>query len=149
DGNAYHIGDLSQAVFGWSAYKEAGQKYERWADTLFVEKDPPRLREPTHLLLVPWHEGLCGPEGSPCALLDAEAQAIDLAIEEFEDVVVNVEGETWWAPGASTVARPPSATAPRRPYELVETADALARVVADLAQEKAIGLDVETTLYSQ
>src|SRR5262245_52628398 len=38
DGNAYHIGDLSQALFGWSAYKDAGQKYERWAQMLFVEK---------------------------------------------------------------------------------------------------------------
>lgn len=149
DGNAYHIGDLSQAVFGWSAYKDAGQKYERWAEILFSGKSPLRLREPTSLLLVPWHDGFRGPRGIPCPLEEAEAQAIDLAVEEFEDVVLNVQGETWWAPAASQAAKPPSELAPRRPYDLIATEDALARLAADLAKEAVVGLDVETTLYKQ
>jgi hypothetical protein len=149
DGSAYHIGALSQAIFGWTAYKDAGQKYERWAEVLLTERDPPRLRAPTHLFVVPWHEGQRGPEGSACTLEEAETQTINVAIEEFEDVVLNVQGETWWAPAASEAVCPPSQTARHRPYDLIATADALARLAADLAREKIIGLDVETTLYTQ
>ncbi len=149
DGSAYHIGTLSQALFGWEAYKSAGQKYERWAEMLFADLQRPRLREPTYLLVVPWHLGQRGCAGTACTLEEAEEQAIDLALEEFEDVVLNVQGETWWAQAASTRARPPSEQVPRRPYEFVASAETLARVARELAREKLVGLDVETTLYTQ
>lgn len=149
DGSAYHIGDLSQALFGWSAYKQPGQKYERWAEMLFLDRERPLLREPTHLLVVPWHQGQRGCAGWVCTLEEAEEQAIDLALEEFEDVVLNVQGETWWAPAASTRARPPGEQVPRRPYEFVASAEDLTRVARMLTREKLVGLDVETTLYSQ
>jgi hypothetical protein len=147
DGNAYHIGDLSQTLFGWKAYKDAGQKYERWAEVLFAERSPPRLREPASLLLIPWREHQLGPNGTPCTLEEAEAQAIDLAIEEFEDVVLNVQGETWWAPAAAPART--QECVPRRPFDLVATADALVHAAAHLAAETVVGLDVETTVYSQ
>jgi hypothetical protein len=150
DGNAYHIGDLSQALFGWSAYKAPGQKYERWAEVLFADREPLRLREPTFLMLIPWHEGQVGPGGVSCTLEEAKAQVIELAIEEFEDVVLNVQGESWWAPAAAPAKVPPAGEwAPRRPFELLATPDALARASSDLAREDVVGLDVETTLYSQ
>lgn len=149
DGNAYHIGDLSQALFGWRAYKPAGQKYERWAEMLFSDRERPLLREPTCLMVVPWYQGQRGCQGSVCTLEQAEEQAIDLALEEFEDVVLNVQGETWWAPAASTRARPPSEQVPRRPYEFVASAAELARVAMELSREQLVGLDVETTLYTQ
>lgn len=148
DGNAYHVGDLSQAVFRWRSYKEPGQKYERWAEMLLASRDPPRLREPTYLLIVPWHDGQRGCQGAPCTLEEAEDLAIDLAIEEFEDVVLNVQGETWWAPAAAPVC-PPAALSPQRPYDLITTPDALARVSIELQRERILGMDVETTLYTQ
>ena len=37
-----------------------------------------------------------------------------------------------------------------RPYaEVIETAEALARIATELAHEDLIGLDLETTLYTQ
>lgn len=149
DGNAYHIGDLSQALFKWEAYKPAGQKYERWAEVLFDDQSLPRLREPVSLLLVPWHQGQLGPGGAVRTLEEVESEAIDLAIEEFEDVVLNVQGETWWAPAAAPATRATAGSSPRRPFELLRTTDALARAVADLGNEALVGLDVETSLFTQ
>jgi hypothetical protein len=54
DGVAYHIGDLSQAMFGFRAYRPATRKYKRWAATLFETLDPPRLRATVSLYLAPW-----------------------------------------------------------------------------------------------
>ena len=108
DGNDYHVGDLSQALFGWSGYKEPCQKYLRWAEMLFVEKSPLRLREPTNLLLIPWDEGQLGADGEACSLKAAENQAIELATEEFRSIVLNVQGETWRAPAAATAACVPT-----------------------------------------
>ena len=149
DGNDYHVGDLSQALFGWSGYKEPCQKYLRWAEMLFVEKSPLRLREPTNLLLIPWDEGQLGADSETCSLEAAENQAIELATEEFRRIVLNVQGETWRAPAAATAACVPSCTLPRRPYTLIASEVGLSRAVEDLSRESVIGLDVETTLYRQ
>ena len=149
DGNDYHIGDLSQALYGWSAYKDPCKKYLRWAEMLFVEKSPLRLREPTNLILIPWDEGQLDPDGEACSLEAAEDRAIELATAEFRSIVLNVQGETWRAPAAATVACVPSRTFPRRPYSLITSEDGLTRAVDDLSRESVIGLDVETTLYRQ
>lgn len=148
DGNAYHIGDLSQALFGWSAYKHAEQKYVRWAEKLFVDRPTARLREPTYLLIVPWHEGQLGTTGQPATLKQIESQLIELAIEEFEDVVLNVQGESWWAPAVAP-ERPSPDDAPAPQHELVVESADLVRVATRVANEPIIGLDVETTLYTQ
>ena len=148
DGNAYHIGDLSQALFGGAAGKPTAQKYERWADRLFADRESARLREATFLLIVPWREGQRGPSGDPATLEEAESQAIDQAIEEFEDIVLNVHGERWWAPvPGSEPAGSGDAPAPR--YELIANATELARLGQSLPAEPILGLDVETTLYTQ
>ncbi len=149
DGNDYHIGDLSQALYGWSAYKEPCQKYLRWAEMLFVENSPLRLREPTNLLLVPWDEGLLGVDGEICNLEAAEDQAIALATEEFSTIVLNVQGETWRSPAAATTARIQPHTCSRRPHSVINSENDLLRTVAVLSREQVIGLDVETTFYRQ
>ena len=148
DGNDYHIGDLSQALFGWPGYKAPCKKYLRWSEVLFVEKSALRLREPTSMLLVPWDEGHRGTDGAECSLETAEGQAIELAIEEFGDIVLNVQGETRRTKTAPNVRKPWQPSAPR-PYRLITSADELSQVVGALSIEAVIGLDVETTMHRQ
>lgn len=148
DGNAYHIGDLSQALFGWRAYKPVGQKYERWAEVLFAEPARARLREPVGLVLVPWRRGSVGPDGRPGGLPEVEDAAIELAQAEFEDIVLNVRGERWWDQRAAVPAGSRRAQ-PTRPVRYVTDAAGLRAMVEDLGSVDAIGLDVETTLYRQ
>jgi hypothetical protein len=54
DGLDYHIGDLSQVLFGFTGYREPRRKYQRWATTMFETFDPPRLRQ---LVRSIWHPG--------------------------------------------------------------------------------------------
>lgn len=148
DGNDYHIGDLSQALFGWSGYKAPSQKYVRWSEVLFVERSRLQLREPTAIWLVAWDEGYLGPLGAACSLETAESQAIELAIEEFGDIVLNVQGETWRTLAAAEPGKPTQRIA-RRPFSLITSDDALAEIASPLQREAVIGLDIETTLYRQ
>ncbi|MFE5321668.1 hypothetical protein ACFQ88_23475 [Paenibacillus sp. NPDC056579] len=46
DGVAYHIGDLSQALFEFEGYQKPQKKYKRWTEALFKSFDPPILKEP-------------------------------------------------------------------------------------------------------
>ena len=142
------MGDLSQALFGWSAYKPAGQKYERWAEVLFADPSTPRLRFPISLAIIPWRSTTRGPTGAPMSLPEAEEAVIDLAIAEFEDIVLNVAGETWWAP-RSRVTRAGFAARPTKPVHYITARPALESAVASLLKEPLIGLDVETTIYDQ
>lgn len=121
---------------------------DSFADTL-LQRDPPRLREEVFILVAPWSEGQVGIAGAPCTLEEAEAQAIELAIEEFEDVVLNVQGETWWSQASRSVAPPDGKTGPRRPFVVLTSATDLTSVVGHLAREPILSLDVETTLYTQ
>ena len=68
----YHVGDLSHAMFGFTAYREPSSKYRRWAEALFAVTDPPTLHRPVQHAapaLVrgqPWPQrvpGLCGIRG--------------------------------------------------------------------------------------
>ncbi|MGA8941652.1 MAG: hypothetical protein WB502_02905 [Thermoactinomyces sp.] len=54
DGVAYHIGDLSQVLFNFKAYKKTSRKYKRWAEALFRSFYPPVLKEKTVLYLASW-----------------------------------------------------------------------------------------------
>ena len=85
----------------------------RWAEMLFSDVKGRRLREPVWLALVPWRKSSKGPDGAVVSLEEVEEQAIELAIAEFEDIVLNVRGEVWWRP-AARVARPVNAALPRR-----------------------------------
>jgi hypothetical protein len=149
DGNAYHIGDLSQALFGWAGYQQPQAKYQRWVEMLFQDPVALVLWEPVQLVLVPWRRSSRLPDGRLASLEVAEAQTIDLAIEEFEDIVLNVPGEQWWAPRASLSAKAPAAERPRQPIRRIADEKALAQVVSDLWSYDVIGVDVETTLRTQ
>lgn len=92
DGVAYHIGDLSQALFGFKAYRPATPKYKRWAARLFETFDPPRLREMVSLYLAPWVDGAVGPCGLAGSLAAVEEHVIAVASVQFADYLLNVSG---------------------------------------------------------
>lgn len=148
DGNAYHIGDLSHVLFKWSAYKEPSDKYERWVEMLFIDRALPRLREQAFLILVPWSTSSTTPSGATATIEQAEEELILLAIAEYESLVLNVVGETWWSEKASA-ARPPDACRPRRPVRWVGTREEFVSTCAELAQQEVIGLDVETDIWTR
>jgi hypothetical protein len=67
DGLEYHIGDLSQALFGFKGYRAPSRKYQHWAATLFETFDPPRLQQHVPLYLASWPEGTLSPQPSTTA----------------------------------------------------------------------------------
>jgi hypothetical protein len=92
DGLDYHIGDLSQALFGFKAYRPATLKYKRWATKLFERFDPPLLREQVSLYLAPWPDGSAGPSGLAGSLAAVEKEVIALASVQFAECLLNVDG---------------------------------------------------------
>jgi hypothetical protein len=92
DGVAYHIGDLSQVLFGFKAYRPPTQKHKRWGARLFETFDPPRLREKVSLYLAPWPVGSAGPSGLAGSLAAVEKEVIALASVQFADCLLNVDG---------------------------------------------------------
>jgi hypothetical protein len=92
DGVAYHIGDLSHAVFGFAADRPPTARYWRWATRLFASWPPPVLREPVFLYLVPWYEHSRGPSGLRGSLPAAEKEVIALADQRFGDLLLNTDG---------------------------------------------------------
>jgi hypothetical protein len=92
DGIAYHMGDLSHALFGFESYKAPSPKYRRWAETLFACHDPPILKEPVYLSLLPWYVGMKGPSGFAGALAGVEKEVIALAGWQFADIILNRDG---------------------------------------------------------
>jgi hypothetical protein len=75
DGLDYHIGDLSHALFDWPARRTPRRKYRRWAEALFLQPDPPQLREPVKLYLTPWRTTTRGPSGLPGSLSAGETSS--------------------------------------------------------------------------
>jgi hypothetical protein len=92
DGVAYHVGDLSQALFEFKAYRSATKKYKGWAARLFQTFDPPRLLEVVTLYLAPWVDGHEGPSGLAGSLPAVEKEVIALASVQFADSLLNVDG---------------------------------------------------------
>lgn len=88
----FHIGDLSQTLFRFQGYRGPRLKYQRWADRLFLELDPPKLREPVSLYLAPWLDDSVGPSGLSASLPAAEKEVIALASLAFPDTLLNVDG---------------------------------------------------------
>ena len=149
DGVAYHIGDLSHVLFRWEAYRKPTQKFEAWADMLFENRDPPILRTPIYLALIPWLEASTTPSGRNRTLEEAEEEVIDLSLSEFEDIVLNVVGETWFNQRSSTKARPGNVYEPRRPIQLVASPQDMRQLCDRLAAEDLLGVDVETAPWTQ
>jgi hypothetical protein len=77
-GLAYHLGDLSHAIFREPAYKKPDRKHARWAEHLFRQLDPPRLRQPVFVTLVSWHDGMRGPSGLVGSVPAVEKELIAL-----------------------------------------------------------------------
>ncbi|WP_189011201.1 hypothetical protein [Deinococcus malanensis] len=88
----YHLGDLSHAMFGFSAYRGPTGKYRRWAQTLFAVTDPPTLHRPVSMLLLPWFEGSRGPSGFQGSVASAEKEVIALASALHSEWLLNVDG---------------------------------------------------------
>ena len=92
DNVAYHIGDLSHVLFSFEAYKAQDNRYKDWAKVLFAHYDPPTLKEPVYLYLLPWYIGDIGINGKPCTLPILEKDLISVASEYYKDTLLNVDG---------------------------------------------------------
>ena len=79
DALAYHIGDLSQAVFGNAGYKDASPKYLRWANALFQSTEPLKLKGATYLYVAPWYDDSVSFSGLPCTLAGIEYALIAIS----------------------------------------------------------------------
>lgn len=90
---AYHIGDLSHAVLGEAFTPgQAPGKYHRWAEALFETLNPPTLRVPVSMSLIPWRDGARGPSGLIGSLASVEYEVIALAAVAHPDELLNVQG---------------------------------------------------------
>ena len=92
DNLAYHIGDLSHALFEFEAYKKPAKKYKKWAKKLFSKYEPPTLKETINFYLLPWYEGDRGISGLQCSLPALEKELISLASVYYKDDLLNVDG---------------------------------------------------------
>lgn len=91
-GLAYHIGDLSHAMFEWEAYTSPARKYRRWAERLFSQFRPPTLRERVHVGVIGWQDGMLGPSGLPGSVPAVEKELIALAASPYKTILLNTDG---------------------------------------------------------
>lgn len=148
DGLDYHIGDLSHSLFQWSAYRPPQEKYEKWAEMLFVDRALLRLREKVNLVLIPWYSASIGPSGNHLTLEEAESEAIAVAASEFKETLLNHKGENWKRPASSKTVKTPR-IGNDKPIQLIKNFAALNAIVTDLEKCEFIGLDVETCMRTQ
>lgn len=92
DGLAYHIGDLSQVLFGFEGYQKPQKKYKRWAEAMFSSYDPPILKESVNFYVAPWFEGQIGLSGLPGSLPAVEKEMIAIASYQFSETLLNKDG---------------------------------------------------------
>jgi hypothetical protein len=92
DGLDYHIGDLSHALFKFKAYRKPTKKYEKWANELFANRNPPILKEPVNLYVAPWYTGMKGPSELTCSLPALEKETIALSSATPSNKLLNVDG---------------------------------------------------------
>lgn len=90
---AYHIGELSHAVLG-EAFGPGlpARSYGRWRDALFEAVEPPRLKAPVYVHLIPWRTGMRGPSDLLGSVAAVEYEVIALAAHAFPDVLLNTHG---------------------------------------------------------
>jgi hypothetical protein len=91
-GLAYHIGDLSHAMYCESAYKKPSKKYKRWAEALFINFDPPTLRAKVYVTIISWEKGMRGPSGLVGSVASVEKEIISLASALPDKSLVNIDG---------------------------------------------------------
>jgi hypothetical protein len=91
-GLAYHMGDLSHAMFREPAYKLPSRKYRQWAEVLFTSFDPPVLKEPVYVTLMSWERGMRGPSGLIGSVASVEKEIISLASVIPGAMLLNVDG---------------------------------------------------------
>jgi hypothetical protein len=85
DGDYWHVGTLSNTVFG------EGEKKHSWATTLF-EQGTHQLKAPTYLWIRAWDPGdEPGPYGYPATLAEVEPLLIGLAYASHPDALLNQE----------------------------------------------------------
>lgn len=87
DNFKYRIGDLSQALFQNVPGKDANG-LEKWIPLLFSCIDPPRLKEPVQLLILPWHKGQTAPSGEPCLLPELKRKLLKRMAEDSNQLIV-------------------------------------------------------------
>lgn len=89
NGKAYHIGELSQELFRWGAYSEPEAKKREWAQAMFETYDPPRLKEPVYLCIIPWYDDSRTPSGQIRPLVEAVKELICRGHKEFPGKLLN------------------------------------------------------------
>lgn len=67
-------------------------KYHRWAAALFETLEPPTLRVPVSMSLLPWRDGGRGPSGLIGGLAAVEYELIALAAVAYPEKLLNVQG---------------------------------------------------------
>lgn len=96
DNYAYHIGDLSAVAVPGHDAKYQTQKYQRWAEALFIShpSDKPVLRQTVFFWTKAWSQHEVGPwaEFGATRLTFLEYLLIGLASSAFGDRVLNSEG---------------------------------------------------------
>lgn len=92
DGLDYHVGDLSHAMFGFEAYRKSTKKYTKWAETLFVHKNKPTLKEKVYFYIAPWYENSRGLSSLISSLPAVEKEIIAIASVQFKNQLLNVDG---------------------------------------------------------
>ena len=91
-GLAYHIGELSHAIYREEAYKKPSKKYERWRDTLFNNVKPPTLREVVYVSLISWKRGMKGLSGLTGSVASIEKELIALTSTIPNGFLMNTDG---------------------------------------------------------
>ena len=90
-GYAYHLGDLSAAVFGHE--RKPVPKYEKWANELFSDKESLQLKSQVYFWCEAWKQNLTGPwnEYGPTSLSFLEYQLIGIG-SKMNPNILNAEG---------------------------------------------------------
>ena len=103
DNLAYHIGDLSQAIFCNKPHAKSSDKYISWAQRLFKEarcltaKNPLvdmtlHLNDPVSIYVAPWYADSTNLSGLPSTLAVVECDLIALGAQCFGEVILNSKG---------------------------------------------------------
>ena len=95
-GYAYHIGDLSAAACPGHGGDKVVQKYQRWAQRLFLDAPAlmPTLRRPVYFWATAWSQQSYNVwhDFGPCSLSFEEYLLIGVASTLYPDALLNDEG---------------------------------------------------------
>lgn len=91
-GLAYHIGDLSHAIYQEKAYKKPSKNYFRWVDTLFSNTAPPTLKKLVYVSIISWTNGMKGLSGLEGSVPSVEKELIALTSHSKNVYLLNKDG---------------------------------------------------------